>query len=106
MEYSTKEKFQALNRLPLRAALLLPFLTACYTRHGGAALLAVESLFKLLSETEFFDDDADISDDSGNESSTCLTLLDLALQTVCDVATTGAEETTRLCFQLFKPNFE
>jgi hypothetical protein len=89
-----EEKFQALNRLPSRAALLLPFLTACYTRHGGAALLAVESLFKLLSETKFFDDDADISDDSGNESSTRLTLLDLAIQTVCDVATTGAEETT------------
>jgi hypothetical protein len=30
-----KEKLQALNRLPSRAALLLPFLTACYTKHGG-----------------------------------------------------------------------
>lgn len=86
-------KIQATLRLQARAALLTPVLTACYTRHGGAALVAVEGLTKLLREN-FFADDVDLSDKSDNESSTRLTLLDLAVQSVCDVATASSQETT------------
>ena len=39
-----EERYQAALRLQARAALLTPILTACYTRHGGAALIAVEGL--------------------------------------------------------------
>lgn len=88
-------KHDAEDRLTTRAAILVPMLTACYNRHGGSALLAVEYLTKLLTETNFFKDDVDTNDDSGdNESSTRLTLLDLSVQVVCDVASTGVEETT------------
>jgi hypothetical protein len=83
----------AVGRLPARALLLVPLLTACYTRHGGAALVAVESLVKLLTTTKFFQDDASSLEENEKESSTRLTLLDLAVQTVCDVSTSGAEET-------------
>ena len=48
----------------------------------------------LLKKTDFFMDDVDLSDESDNESSTRLTLLDLAVQVVCDVATTGTLETS------------
>jgi hypothetical protein len=86
-------KIQATQRLQARAALLTPILTACYTRHGGAALVAVDGLTTLLKQN-FFDDDVDVTDESDNDSSTRLTLLDLAIQSVCDVATSGAQETT------------
>ena len=84
----------ARTRLPSRAALLVPILTACYTRHGGATFVAIESLVKLLTTAKFFHDDVNSLDESEDESSTRLTLLDLSIQTVCDVATTGTEETT------------
>jgi hypothetical protein len=86
-------KLQATLRLQIRAALLTPILTACYTRHGGAALVAVEGLTSLLKE-KFFADDVDLSDESDNESSNRLTLLDLAIQSVCDVATASSQEIT------------
>jgi hypothetical protein len=99
-------------RLHARTTLIAPILTACYNRHGGSALVAVEGLFGLL-KAGFFQDDVDLSSDDTNingiacddvdnksscslnhdESSTRLTLLDLAIQVVCDVATTGAQET-------------
>jgi len=85
---------EASTRLDDRITLLTPILTACYTRHGGAALTAVEGLTKLLTETLFFSDDADRSDETDNESSTRLTLLDLTIQAVCDVATNGAQDIT------------
>ncbi|GAX23930.1 hypothetical protein FisN_20Hu138 [Fistulifera solaris] len=89
----SEDREQALVRLPIRTALLVPILSACYTRHGGAALLAVEILTKLLTKTSMFDDDVDTSDDHDGESCLRLTLLDLCVQAVCDVATSGAEET-------------
>jgi len=78
-------------QLQARCALLTPILTACYTRHGGAALLAVESLNKLLNDG-FYQDDVELDQDD-HESSRRLTLLDLSLQAVCDVATSSACET-------------
>ncbi|KAL7455495.1 hypothetical protein ACHAWC_007045 [Mediolabrus comicus] len=79
--------------LQSRIAIISPILTACYTSQGGSALLAVEGLTKLLNDTDFFAQD--VTDDTANvtESSTRLTLLDLAVQVVCDVATTTARET-------------
>ena len=84
-------------RLQGRIAVLTPILTVCYTRHGGAALVAVDGLTTLLTEANFFDDDFTVScvDDLQNtKSSSRLTLLDLAIQTVCDVATSSAMETS------------
>lgn len=79
--------------LQARVAVLSPILTACYTYHGGSALVAVEGLTGLLSDTDFFR--PDLSDDPGDVvgSSTRLTLLDLAVQVVCDVATSSSRET-------------
>lgn len=45
-----------------RVAILTPVLTACYTRHGGAALLAVEGLTTLLHEN-FFSSDVNVARD-------------------------------------------
>lgn len=85
------ETIETMLFLQQRAALLTPILTACYSRHGGSALIAVEGLTKLLKEVDFFR--MDISSD-GAASSSRLTLLDITVQTVCDVATTGAQETS------------
>jgi hypothetical protein len=89
----SEDREQALVRLPIRTALLVPILSACYTRHGGASLLAVEILTKLLTNTSMFDDDVETSDDHDGESCSRLTLLDLCVQALCDIATSGAEET-------------
>ena len=75
-------------RFQARVAVLTPVLTACYTRHGGSALIAVEGLTSLL-RGDFFSSDVDME----NDSSSRITLLDVAVQVVCDVATTGAQET-------------
>jgi len=83
-------ELQPQQHLRARTALLTPILSACYQRHGGAALKAVEGLTKLLSESDFFADDLD---GSSHCASTRLTLLDLAVQVVCDVATGGTQET-------------
>ena len=82
--------------LQSRIAIITPVLTSCYTSQGGSSLLAVEGLISLLNETDFFAQD--VADDDGNansivESSVRLTILDLAIQAVCDVATTSARET-------------
>lgn len=70
-----------------RVAILIPVLTACYTRHGGSALLAVEGLSTLLDE-DFFANDMTVARDASSR----ITLLDIAVQVVCDVATTGTLE--------------
>lgn len=70
-----------------RVAVLTPVLTACYTRHGGSALLAVDGLTTLLHEG-FFANDINVARDT----STRITLLDIVLQVVCDVATMGTQE--------------
>jgi hypothetical protein len=75
-------------RFQARVAVLTPVLTACYTRHGGSALIAVEGLTSLL-RGDFFSSDVNME----NDSSSRITLLDVAVQVVCDVATTGAQET-------------
>jgi hypothetical protein len=75
--------------LRMRIAILTPILTACYTQHGGASLLAVQGLTRLLQEASFFD--ADVVPTVGSDSR--LTLLDLAIQSVCDLATSSARET-------------
>lgn len=94
--YKAKEsRREAMDALSTRAALLVPLLTACYTRHGGSALLAVECLSTLLTETSFFDHDISDEDVVHDNNGSLLTLLDVSVQSVCDVATTGAEET---CF--------
>ena len=77
------------KQLDARAALLTPILTACYTHHGGASLIAVEGLITLLKETDFFTHDVSIEG-----SNSRLTLLDLSIQAVCDVATSSARETS------------
>lgn len=74
--------------LQSRIAAITPILTSCYTAHGGSSLLAVEGLIKLLSETDFFAQD--IVDEDCNLR---LTILDLAIQVVCDIATSSARET-------------
>jgi hypothetical protein len=69
---------------------------AGYTSQGGSALVAVEGLTSLLNESLFFEPDVVPDDEEDNfdvESSTRLTLLDLTIQVVCDVATSSARET-------------
>ena len=78
--------------LQSRIAIISPILTACYTSQGGSALVAVEGLTKLLNDTDFFAQDvADANNVIG--ASSRLTLIDLAVQVVCDVATTTSRET-------------
>lgn len=72
-----------------RTVVLTPILTACYTRHGGAAQSAVQALTHLLS-TDFFADD--LVPPKSDRKIPHLTLLDLALQAVCDVATNSCGE--------------
>eukprot|EP00804_Cyclotella_cryptica_P017432 CCRYP_020826-RA/>CCRYP_020826-RA protein AED:0.08 eAED:0.08 QI:0/0/0/0.75/1/1/4/0/1962 len=85
--------------LQSRVTVITPILTACYTSQGGSALLAVEGLTSLLKDTLFFEPDVVPYDEDGTfcddvvESSVRLTLLDLAIQVVCDVATSSARET-------------
>lgn len=89
---STQREVLKSLRLPVRTALLTPLLTVCYTRHGGGALVAVEGLTALLTMTDFFEDDVNLTTGS-DESISRLTLLDLSIQVVCDVATIGTQET-------------
>ncbi len=80
--------------LQARIAVITPILTACYTQHGCSAMLAVEGLLKLLRETDFF-----LQDVAGYEDPQCserLTLLDLSVQVVCDMASCTARETNFL----------
>jgi hypothetical protein len=78
--------------LQSRIAIISPILTACYTSQGGSALVAVEGLTKLLKDTDFFAQDVA---DANNviDASSRLTLIDLTVQVVCDVATTTSRET-------------
>lgn len=78
--------------LKLRIELITPILTACYIRHGGAALLAVEGLTMLLTTVDFFSDDINHSVECSSGSDARITLLDLAIQAVSDVATSGSQE--------------
>ena len=84
------------STLQSRIAAITPILTACYTAQGGSSLIAVEGLITLLNETRFFAHDVANEDnvvDDIYESSVRLTILDLCIQVVCDVATTSARET-------------
>eukprot|EP00986_Skeletonema_menzelii_P014380 scaffold9506_cov103-Skeletonema_menzelii.AAC.2 len=78
--------------LQSRIAILSPILTACYTSQGGSALVAVEGLTKLLNDTDFFAQDVAVANNIV-EASSRLTLIDLAIQVVCDVTTTTSRET-------------
>ena len=80
--------------LEARIAVLTPILTACYTHHGGSSLLAIEGLTKLLNDTDFFMPDLAFCDDANTNQR--LTLLDLSIQVVCDVANSTARETNFL----------
>jgi hypothetical protein len=82
------------EHLQTRIALLSPTLTACYSRHGGAALVAVEGLTKLILMGFFQDDLAAAEDTNVTRSTPRLTLLDLAIQAVCEVSTSSGEEIT------------
>lgn len=79
--------------LDTRIAILTPILTACYTQHGGSAMLAVEGLISLLNGTDFFRPDL-VSFPDGEGSDMRLTLLDVSIQSVCDIATSTARETS------------
>ena len=107
--YNKCEVEGAVSLLQTRVAVLSPILTACYMHHGGSALVAVEGLRDLINGTDFFRPDllsncahvTDNDDDRGKRlngsgcsgSSTHLTLLDLSVQVVCDVATSTSRET-------------
>ena len=80
--------------LQSRIAVITPILTACYTFHGGSLILAVEGLSKLLKDTDFFLSDVGSYDDPLVNDR--LTLLDLAVQVVCDVGNGTAMETNFL----------
>ena len=80
------------TKLKCRIELITPILTACYTRHGGAALLAVEGLTRLLTAADFFLDDINHSVECSSGSDARITLLDLAIQAVSDFATSGSQE--------------
>lgn len=88
------EKKSLEKLLQARTAVITPILTACYTQHGGSSLLAVEGLTKLLNETDFFLPDIAVYDDPNTNQR--LTILDLAIQVVCDVANSSARETSFL----------
>ena len=82
--------------LQSRVTVITPILTSCYTSQGGSALVAVEGLTSLLNDTNFFAPDVadeDCNTNDPDESSVRLTLLDLTIQVVCDVATSSARET-------------
>lgn len=79
--------------LDVRTAIITPILTACYTQHGGAALLAVQGLDTLLKKTSFFRPDV-VAFPNGEGSEGRLTLLDITIQSVCDIATSSARETS------------
>lgn len=81
--------------LQARTSVLTPILTACYTQHGGSSLMAVDGLTRLLNETDFFLPDVTTSvPRHESKCSSRLTLLDLAVQVVCDVATSSSRETS------------
>jgi len=91
------EGTQLQSILQSRVATITPILTSCYTAQGGSSLMAIEGFISLLNETSFFahdvtDDDNDVNN-VGDISANRLTLLDLSIQVVCDVATTTARET-------------
>ena len=83
--------------LQSRTTVLLPILTSCYSAQGGLALLAVEGLHSLLKDDFFAQDIVPLDNGScslGNVSrGSRLTLLDMAVQSACDVATTFSRET-------------
>ena len=94
--FKTEDATHSESLLQFRMVAMAPILTACYMSQGGAALVAVEGLISLLNDTNFFEQD--VADEGGNvdgivEYSARLTLLDLVIQVVCDVATTSARET-------------
>ena len=90
--------------LQARVAVITPLLTACYTQHGCSSLLVVEGLSKLLTETDFFLQDVATYEDPF--SSDRLTILDLAVQVVCDMATCTARETVFLpCIEFVSQAF-
>lgn len=80
-----------------RTTVLLPILTSCYSAQGGLALLAVEGLHSLLKDDFFAQDIVPLDTGScslGDVSrGSRLTLLDMAVQSACDVATTFSRET-------------
>ena len=78
----------AMLRFRARVVILTPILTSCYTRHGRSSQVAAEGLLNLLKQG-FFSSDVDLEEVSCDR----ITLLDIAIQVVCDIATTGAEET-------------
>jgi hypothetical protein len=82
------------RKLQARVAALTPILTSCYTHHGGSALIAVEGLTALLTTTDFFSPDVGSVSDAASGRNSRLTLLDLATQAVCDVATGTSRETS------------
>lgn len=82
--------------LQFRVTAITPILTSCYISHGASSLVAVEGLISMLNETNFFAQDVtdeDCNADGIVETRVRLTILDLAIQAVCDVATSSARET-------------
>jgi hypothetical protein len=75
-----------------RVALLTPILTACYTRHGHSCWISIQGLLTLLLKEQFFSPDVVVS----RNAYARLTLLDLAVEVVCDVAFGGGGGETLL----------
>jgi hypothetical protein len=86
--FQPEDETRSESILQSRIAAITPILTSCYACQGGTSLLAVEGLISLLNETDFFAHD--VSDEDCNVR---LTILDLTIQVVCDVATSSARET-------------
>lgn len=80
-----------------KLAAITPILTSCYTSQGGSSLVAIEGLISILNKTSFFTQDTSESYDDCNTNVNCarerLTILDLTVQVVCDLATCSARET-------------
>ena len=80
-----------------KVAAITPILTSCYTSQGSSSLVAIEGLISMLNKTCFFSQDISESYDDCNANITFarerLTILDLTVQVVCDLATCSARET-------------
>ena len=75
---------------PHLSLLLHTILTACYTRHGGAAWVALQGLTRLLETTRPAVADHDASWWWHTDATHTVSALDVATQAVCDIATSGS----------------
>ena len=95
LSLSPSARNAAIVLLQARTSVLTPILTACYTQHGGSALIAVDGLTRSTQRDRLlYTGRCYYRSSHEAECSTRLTLLDLAIQVVCDVATSSSRETS------------